>query len=170
MRRAIGYAAAWLGAAVLASGVSWLGVREVLHGAVFDDPGVVTVVPRGERPPLAVSETTLASPAPRSPAPSRTAAPRAPRPAPTPTRSPRPRATPPAQTDVRSYTVRGGRVALALGPRSARLVSATPNPGYQVKTWRNKGWFRVDLVNGPRGSAVIAMWHDSPTRVEVYEY
>ncbi|WP_242884963.1 hypothetical protein [Actinomadura litoris] len=165
MRRAMSYVAPWAAVTALAVTLSWLGVR----GVVRD-----TVTERSARPPVAGPvihaspsvPTSVGSPATRP-----TAAAGEDR-APTPTRPPKwsgndaPR--PPG--DVRSYATRGGQAAVSFGGGRVRLVSATPNPGYETRVTEANGWLRVDFLTDERTSSVVASWLERPATVKVYEY
>jgi hypothetical protein len=165
MKRAVTYIGVWLTATTAAVTLSWLGVRDVIRGAVFDQPGSVPVVhPVAVQPPA-----TSSNPAPVPPPPDTvdSAMPQSPpRPDPKPNPSPAEDAD-----DVRTYEVKGGTVVLSVRPDGAELVSATPRPGYTVQTWdHHEGWLRVEFTAGQRASAVIATWHDHPTTVETQEH
>ncbi|MFJ8039517.1 hypothetical protein ACIRBX_03255 [Kitasatospora sp. NPDC096147] len=184
---------AWLAATAAAAAISWAGVNLVLREAVFGPPDAVFVPARpgaiaGALPPVstpaAARSTGRATPAPGAtvglvpsgPVPSG-AAPTTP----SASRSPRatagvtttPSAPPPAAApegaDSRGYTVRGGRVALALGRDSATLISASPGPGWAVQTWRTETWLRVDFTKDGRTSSVFATWNGHAPLVETYE-
>ncbi|WP_433500029.1 hypothetical protein ACQP1K_06880 [Sphaerimonospora sp. CA-214678] len=51
MKRPLGYTLAWCGATALAVGLSWLGVRDVLHSAILDDAPLSPVVAAGSDAP-----------------------------------------------------------------------------------------------------------------------
>lgn len=151
--------------------LSWFGVRDVVHDAMLDH--VQPLPPRnGSEPPEPVSSTSE---------PPATSTPRTPPESPTPPPSPSSTASstePPTTGDdgseakrVRGYQLAGGRVVLAVHPDHARLLSAVPNPGYQVRTWRNDQWLRVDMVGGAgRRSSLFATWNGHPPTVRVVEY
>ncbi|QUH04986.1 hypothetical protein HUO13_33150 [Saccharopolyspora erythraea] len=161
-RRALTYLAAWLAATTAAVTLSWLGVRDVIRGAVLDRPDPVPAVrPVIEHPP---QPTT-----PPASAPPESAAPETSAPEPAPESSSRDPVPSPAG-DVRTYDVGGGHVVLSMGATSASLVSATPKPGYSVRTWTAQGWLRVEFGGGAHGTSVIVTWHDHPPLVEVSEY
>ncbi|MFF2925506.1 hypothetical protein ACFVTP_24370 [Streptomyces celluloflavus] len=78
------------------------------------------------------------------------------RPSPTP-----PPAAPPATGgQVKSYLTAGGRVVLDLGSAAAQLVSATPEPGWQMQVWKQEYWLRVDFISGGGHTSVICTWYD----------
>ncbi|RAY12520.1 hypothetical protein DPM19_25680 [Actinomadura craniellae] len=151
MRRAVTYVAPWAVATVLAVSLSWLGVRDVLRHAIFDRPGAMP----------AVGPVILDSPSPPPSA--------RPSPSPSPTKQ-RPSRKPDPPSNVRSYTVRGGRAALQVMSDRVKLVSATPNPGYETRLGKNEGWLRVDFLRDDNASSIIATWHDGPPIVQIYEY
>jgi hypothetical protein len=173
MKRAITYVGVWLTATTAAVTVSWLGVRDVIRGAVFDQSDAVPVVhpvtvPPAESPPPPPTSSTP-EPAP-PPVPgtvdSATPRPQPPKPAPKPSPPPTEEAS-----DVRTYEVKGGTVVLSVRPDSAELISATPRSGYTVQTWDHQdGWLRVEFTARQRASSVIATWHDHPTTVETLEH
>ncbi|GAA4835036.1 hypothetical protein [Saccharopolyspora rosea] len=157
VKRTLTYVGAWLAATTAAVTVTWLGVRDVMRGAVIDQPDAIPVL----RP--------VSAPADPPPQP-----PPAPPPPPDPVSTPpvpQQAAPPPEPTDdVRGYDVLGGQVVLAVSPDGAELVSATPNQGYTVQTWQNEGWLRVEFTRGEHGSTVIASWYEHPTTVERFEH
>jgi hypothetical protein len=170
MRRAVTYLAIWAGATGLAVMLSWLGVRDVLRGAVFDRPGAIPVVgpvihaSPGPRPVSnTAGDTATARPPHRTPR-------STPRPSATHSSTP---ARPPATSqpaNVRSFTSRGGRAAFSLTPGAVRLISATPSQGYGTKVTPGTGWLRVDFTAGDRTSSIIASWYQHAPMVQVYEY
>lgn len=152
-RRALTYLAAWLAATTAAVTLSWLGVRDVIRGAVLDRPDPVPAVrPVIGRPPEATTPPTSAPPESAAPETS----------APEPTRESSQEPEPSPVGDVRTYDVGGGRIVLSMEATSASLVSATPKPGYSVRTWTAQGWLRVEFGGGAHGSSVIVTWHDHP--------
>jgi hypothetical protein len=172
MRGAMSYVAPWVIVTSLAVALSWLGVRDVVRSAISDrslpEPlsGPVIhaspTVPDSAAPPGAQggpgddeSASGTLSPSPSSPS----------------SPSPSKRHEDDGQGAVRSFSARGGRAVLAFpGPRGVRLMSATPNPGYETRVSSNQGWLRVDFTDDDRSSSVIASWHDHDTIVKVYEY
>lgn len=171
MRRAMSYVAPWAGVTALAVALSWLGVRGVVRGAVSE---------RSAPPPIAGPIIHSSPPVPTSvgsPT-SRPSPPVGEDKAPKPSRSPKappgghekdsPAPEPP--DNVRSYATRGGRAAMSVEKDRVRLVSATPNPGYETRVTQADGWLRVDFLNDERTSSVIATWHDTDPAVKVYEY
>ena len=154
MRRVFTYVTLWGGATTLAILLVWFGARPVLHNAVFGEPPAALPVV-ADRPSVSPPAKTSA----RRPVDSSTVA--------TPTRPATP-VTPvtPAAHD-RTYVVRGGRVLLSMTATTARLVSATPNPGYEVRTWHADGWLRVDFTDGNRTSSLFATWNGHAPAVQV---
>jgi hypothetical protein len=151
MRRVLTYVVMWCGATALAVLLVWFGARPVLHNAVFGEPPARPVV--SDQPSLSPSEDASAPP----PADSSTVA--------TPSRSPS--ATASSSGRDRTYVTRGGRVVLTMTAASARLVSATPNPGYEVRTWHSDGWLRVDFTKGEATSSLFATWNGHAPTVQV---
>jgi hypothetical protein len=168
MRRSLTYLATWAAVTALAVTLSWVGVRHVLRGTVFDRPGAATavgpVIHGSPSPPPTVTVSTTATPRATTPSPGAEPTTRQ-------TAGPRPSTRRPAATaDIRSFGSRGGRAAFEFLKDSARLVSATPNTGYATQVSRSEGWLRVDFVNGDRTSSIIASWYEHPPMVQVYEY
>lgn len=172
MRRAMSYVAPWAGVTALAVTLSWLGVRGVVRSAVSD---------RSAPPPIAgpVIHSSPSTP-PGPPADSPTARTRPPTgqdEGPAPSKAPK---APPGEprggssakpTDhVRSYATRGGSAAVSIEKDRVRLVSATPNPGYETRVTQTEGWLRVDFLSDEHTSSVIASWYEHAPTVKVYEY
>lgn len=175
----------WTATTAAGVGITWVGVGDALRGTAWAVPDVAAQVPvlqgrppsleptgtpthtAEERPATGVAGT---SPSPtRPPSTSGTTAPSTGKPA-QPKPSPAPSSAPAETGAVRTYVVVSGSVVLSLGKESARLVSATPDNGFEVKVWEQTAWLRVDLTDGVHGSAVFARWNGHPPLVEVYEY
>jgi hypothetical protein len=125
----------------------WFGARPVLHNAVFGEPPAT--------PPL-VGRQRPADPPPGTvspPSDSSTVA--------TPPR------TVSQQPRDRTYAIRGGKVVLSVTATSVRLVSATPSPGYEMRTWHGDGWLRVDFTRGVQTSSLFATWNGHAPDVRV---
>lgn len=154
MRRAVTYVAAWAGATTLAVLLVWFGARPALHHAVFGPPARPVV----DRPAGASPSVPATRPSPAVPRPA-------------PPRATRSRTTPPAArrspAAVRGYPLTGGRVVLSMTQTSARLLSATPDPGYEVRTWNGPGWLRVDFTRDGHTSSLFATWNGHPPSVQV---
>lgn len=79
---------------------------------------------------------------------------------------PAPAATP-AGT-ARSYSTDGGRVVFELGADSAKLVSATPEPGWSMRVWTNSAWIRVNFAQDDGTTvSVFCTWNGHPPQVEI---
>ncbi|GGV03153.1 hypothetical protein GCM10010182_21290 [Actinomadura cremea] len=131
----------------LAVTLSWLGVRDVVRAAVTEraaPPPVAGPVIRAS-PSGGPSAGSGARPDERG-------------------RSPAPRGS------VRSYAVRGGQAAMSLDGGEVRLVSATPNPGFETRVTQARGRLRVDFLADRDTSSIIASWHGRRPTIEVYEY
>jgi hypothetical protein len=130
----------------------WFGARPVLHNAVFGTPPAL---------PLAVSRTPTSSVSPSAesgpPLVARSL---------TPVHSPKPVTASPS-ADNRTYLLTGGRVVLCVTATSVRLISATPDRGYEVRIWRGDGWLRVDFHREGRTSSLFATWNGHPPSVRV---
>lgn len=142
------YVAPWVGVTALAVTLSWLGVRDVVRATVSE---------RAAPPPVA-GPVIRASPSDGPTGP--TARPDA---------RERPRASVP-RGNVRSYAVRGGQAAMSLDDGEVRLVSATPNPGFETRVTQAPGRLRIDFRAARDGSSIIASWHGHEPTIKVYEY
>jgi hypothetical protein len=195
MRRRFVHALAWTLATLAAVTVSWFGVRLVLD-STSDRPHTVPL--SGRAPSDSASEPPswvgTATERPKPPAPTRPSdTPSATESSAEPERadsgdsadsadSPdlpedgagdaaqQDRPAESATGDVRTYPVAGGRVTFEMAAGSAELVSATPEAGWQMQTWEQTTWIRVDFVAGDRRTSVFCTWHDSAPRVETNEY
>jgi hypothetical protein len=157
MKRAMTYVSVWAGATTLAMLLVWFGARPVLHNAVFGEPPARPIITGpgasySEEPSPEASASTPDGESSTVAVPSKT-----------------PSASIVPTTQDRTYVVKGGRVVLAVTPTMARLVSATPNPGYEVRTWHAGGWLRVDFTNGEREASLFATWNGHPPTVEVVD-
>ncbi|MEW2069390.1 hypothetical protein [Streptomyces sp. NPDC007346] len=192
MQRGLVHALAWSLATGAAVTLSWWGVHTVMTGTAYDPPRAVPIsvgagapkrIGQSTEEPL-VSSTYRASPSP-SPSPSSLAAhsgsaspssPAAP-PSRTPSSAPaRPLASPAPTADsgeVKGYRTAGGRVVFELGRSSAKLVSATPEPGWSMQVWTNDAWIRVDFSDGGgvdgKTHSVFCTWNGTPPMVQVVE-
>jgi hypothetical protein len=170
MRPAFRYLAGWTCAAVAATTVSWVAIRDVVATAAVGDPVPSGAIVAGAdapeqtgwtRPSATPGPTTVPSVSPSArervgPSPEGSAAPTA-RPRQDgggrPSRPPAPSAT--ASGDYKGYVLRGGQVVVQMRPLSASLVTAVPAPGFETQTWQADGWFRVDFVGEERRSSII---------------
>ncbi|SCE52581.1 hypothetical protein [Streptomyces sp. OspMP-M43] len=187
MQRALAHALAWTLATGAAVTLSWWGVHTVMTGTAYDPPRAVPVLV-GSAPPQHLGQSTGAplvssthrtppSPSASAPAPSRpgevSTTPPAPRPSRTPSATPAKPPAPSASGTVRSYRTDGGRVVFELGARSAKLVSATPEPGWSMQVWPNDAWIRVDFSDGGGKDgttySVFCTWNGTPPTVQVVE-
>ncbi len=155
MRRVMTYVTVWGGATTLAMLLVWFGARPVLHNAVFGEPPAA-------RPVIGLQPSVSPPPKPSTPPPpadSSTVA--------TSSASPTPSATPTSRD--RTYVLGGGRVVLSVTATAARLISATPAPEYEVRTWRGDGWLRVDFTRGERATSLFATWNGHPPDVQIVD-
>ncbi|MFE7625923.1 hypothetical protein [Streptomyces sp. NPDC057509] len=176
MQRGLVHALAWSLATGGAVAVSWWGVHAVLAGTVYDPPRAVPVQAPASEP--LTSSTHRPAPSPSaSPAPSpRATAPKsaaslsgAPSPSRTPANTPGPAsgATASAGT-AKSYATDGGRIVFEIGAESARLVSATPEPGWSVRVWANTTWIRVNFAREDGTTvSVYCTWNDHAPLVDI---
>ncbi|ROO90569.1 hypothetical protein EDD29_8300 [Actinocorallia herbida] len=186
MRVRLGFLAVWTATTAAGVGITWVGVGDAMRGTALPVPDAAAEVPVIQgRPPSATADP-VRDPAASTPSPTRSSArpwPKASTPGPGPAKptkpvkptvqqSPtsRPEPSPAPQGEVRTYVVASGRVVLSFTEDAAKLVSATPDSGFEVKVWKQTEWLRVDLTDGVRGSAVFATWNGHPPLVEVYEY
>ncbi|WP_410538432.1 hypothetical protein [Streptomyces sp. KL2] len=178
MRRGLVHAGAWVLATGSAVTLSWFGVHTVVSGTAYDLPRALPITSGAPAPSASRPEPETAST--RRPRPSSTAhSPEASRPSVS-------RGSGGARRDagpgggatragggsgnVESREVRGGRVAFDLGRDSAGLVSATPNPGWEMRVWQESGWIRVTFSRGEESSSVFCVWHGSRPQVTVDEH
>ncbi|MFE2724572.1 hypothetical protein [Kitasatospora sp. NPDC059327] len=184
MRNGLVQLGAWAAATGAAVALSWFGVHAVLTGAAFEQPTALPLPSpastgtRSSTTPAPTPTTPRETPRPESsgptPAPASSttqrgaASPGAPpasrRPTPT-----TPVATTPVATttsSVRSYLVPGGKVALDIRPDNASLVSASPDPGWQMQVWNGPQWIRVDFTKGDQANSVFVAWNGHPPTVE----
>ncbi|MGK4581046.1 hypothetical protein [Kitasatospora sp. HPMI-4] len=196
MRNGLVQLTAWLAATSAAVALSWLGVHAVLADAAFEQPRAVALPsPSGQSadapsgPPAATAGAASPGPSvpaapPAPPAPSASTATSASAAAVSsaavssstasstsqaPPSSSGPGAARGARTadaSVRSYLVPGGRVALDMEPDRADLVSAAPEPGWQMQVWRQDGWLRVDFSQGDKVNSVFVTWNGHPPDVQ----
>ncbi|MFJ8475446.1 hypothetical protein [Kitasatospora sp. NPDC094011] len=183
MRNGLVQLCAWAAATGAAVALSWLGVHAVLTGAASEQPAALPLpspktvgTPYGTSPTPGRTPTTDAPAPPSSPppSPSPTAPPAAASataahapagPAPTPSaKRPAPSAT--TTSTVKSYPIPGGRVALDIRADEASLVSATPDPGWQMQVWNGDQWMRVDFTRDNQANSVFVYWNGHPPVVE----
>lgn len=155
----------WVTGVAASCAVAWWGATAAVDTAV-PDGGRPIAVPSGSRT-TATGATMAATPEPSAkPTPARQT-PRA-------TGGTRPgddqrKRTPPPSRQLASRSVTGGSVTVSLGHASASLVAATPAPGFQVRTWQQTGWLRVDFVGRSRTSSVFVTWNGHPPLIQTYE-
>ncbi|MFF7993794.1 hypothetical protein ACFZDG_28900 [Kitasatospora xanthocidica] len=174
MRNGLVQLGAWAAATGAAVALSWFGVHAVLTGAAFEQPTALPLPsPKAGGTPSSVtaapeqprSAAQSASPAqPTSPIAATTHGPTPVAPVPPPTRRPTPTAG--ATSTVKSYPIPGGRVALDLKPDHASLVSATPDPGWQMQVWNGVQWMRIDFTKDDQANSVFVYWNGHPPVVE----
>jgi hypothetical protein len=182
MRRAFGYAGAWLMATSGAAAVAWLGCALVLNQAVPPAPHV----PSSVQPRTVVD----AAGAP-APAPPRTSTPRVSRgerpappvgldvptdvqhsvpPARTQPSPPAPTRAAAPGTTASTITVRGGHVSVLFSPRRVQVLAAVPATGYQYtidQTQPTEVW--VIFARQGQESHLFVSWDGRPT-ANVTEY
>ncbi|MGA5704027.1 hypothetical protein [Peterkaempfera bronchialis] len=71
-----------------------------------------------------------------------------------------------ADGEVRSISVTGGRVAVEMHPDFAELVSATPDPGWEMEMWAGEQWIRVDFSRDGAANSVFVTWNGHPPTVQ----
>ncbi|MFS2292606.1 MAG: hypothetical protein FWJ90_07845 [Actinomadura sp.] len=174
LRGRVGFVAVWTATTLTGMAISWAGVSGAMRGTAEATPDRAAEVPVLQGRPPSPGPSAVPSQSSGTPSPSASASPStrdgSPAAAPGGGRSPSPDASRGPREKVRTYTVKSGRVVLALSDEAARLVSASPDDGFRAKVWRQEKWLRVDLTDDVHGSAVFATWHDGAVRVQVYEY
>ncbi|MFD7429232.1 hypothetical protein ACFV6Z_19640 [Streptomyces sp. NPDC059818] len=180
MQRGLVHALAWSLATGAAVTLSWWGVRAVMAGTAYDPPRAVPISAsaRGE---VAGTETLSSSTHRPEPSPSPSSTPPA-APKPSVVSSPSrahasartsPSAPPPAPSaapagTAKGYSTDGGRVVFELGADSAKLVSATPEPGWSMRVWTNSTWIRVNFARDDGTTvSVFCTWNDHPPQVDI---
>jgi hypothetical protein len=180
MQRGLAHALAWLLATGAAVTLSWWGVHTVMTGTAYDPPRAVPISV-GAGPPQRIGQSTEAplvssthrtSPSPSASTSASTSgarpSPSAPRPSRTPSAPPAKPPAPSASGEVKSYRTDGGRVVFELGSDSAKLVSATPEPGWSMRVWTNDAWIRVDFSDaGGATYSVFCTWNGHPPLVQI---
>lgn len=180
MRSGLVHTGAWALATTAGVVLSWLGVSSVLAESAFDPPRALPLpVSSAALPASALgsppTQPANADPSPTPKQPTQAAAPGATQSAPAspPARPAAPvaastgPAAPAADTgSVHSYLVPGGRVALDMQPDSAELVSATPDPGWQMQMWNGDQWLRIDFSRGGATNSVFVTWNGHPPDVQ----
>ncbi|MFI9361757.1 hypothetical protein ACIG5E_11955 [Kitasatospora sp. NPDC053057] len=174
MRNGLVQLCAWAAATGAAVALSWLGVHAVLTGAAFEQPTALPL-PSPKAGGTPHSATAAPGPAPTADTPTQSASPTATTTAAhspanaaattaaaPPTRRPVPTTT----STVRSYPIPGGRVALDIRADQASLVSATPDPGWQMQVWNGDQWMRVDFTKDNQANSVFVYWNGHPPVVE----
>ncbi|MGW3040095.1 hypothetical protein ACWC9T_08610 [Kitasatospora sp. NPDC001159] len=173
MRNGLVQLGAWAAATGAAVALSWLGVHAVLTDAAFEQPAALPLPsPRVGGTPYTATVTpdqprTAAqdrlTPAPASPTATATRPPTVAAATPT---ARRPTPTDTATSTVKSYPIPGGRVALDIRADRASLVSASPDPGWQMQVWNGDQWMRVDFTKGEQANSVFVYWNGHPPIVE----
>lgn len=178
MQRGLAHALAWSLATGAAVTLSWWGVHTVMTGTAYDPPRAVPIsvgagppqrIGQGTEAPL-VSSTHRTSPSPSPRTGGASPSPSAPRPSRTPPAPPVKPSAPSTSGEVKSYRTDGGRVVFELGSDSAKLVSATPEPGWSMRVWTNDAWIRVNF--GDAGGAtysVFCTWNGHPPLVQIVD-
>ncbi|TJZ55939.1 hypothetical protein FCH28_11730 [Streptomyces piniterrae] len=178
MQRGLVHAAAWTLATGAAVTLSWFGVHTVLSGTAYDAP---RALPLADQVPSSGAGVAPRASSTHRPKPSGTAGH-----SPSPGNEPSQPSSPAGSGDgtsggtpsapptgagsggqVKSYATNGGRVVLDLRSNSAELVSATPNPGWEMQVWPQDTWLRVDFTSKSGHTSVICAWNDHPPIVNV---
>lgn len=114
------------------------------------------------RPTATPVRTTRTSPAPRPV--------RATRPARSTESSPTARQRKAADGEsLHTFTLKGGRATIAVTSADCRVVTATPNDGYEVKVWETDQWLRVAFLRDAHESSAFCTWNALPPRLDTYE-
>jgi hypothetical protein len=177
MRQGIVHTFAWSLATGAAVTLSWWGVHSVMAGTAYDPPRAVPMA--AEPPPSSVPSLVAATerpPPPHPGTPEQPSSPASPSHGPSPSSPappPKPLAKDPAAPpsappgDTKSYQVAGGRAVFELGADTASLVSATPEPGWQMHVWTEQGWIRVEFTRDDRADSVFCTWNGHPPAVQL---
>ncbi|MCC3653834.1 hypothetical protein LIX60_20700 [Streptomyces sp. S07_1.15] len=190
MLRGLAQSAAWLLATGAAATLSWWGVHTALTGTAYDRPRALPIDAGAAASGEAGARGGAESDAAETSGPGPSASPGSSSPAPA-ERSPEPSGSgpkpwdgapakpgktseaasspPTAGGEVKSYPVAGGRVVFDLGERSASLVSATPDAGWEMQVWEQTEWIRVNFTSGARTTSVFCTWNGHPPTVQVVE-
>ncbi|MEZ0073896.1 hypothetical protein [Planotetraspora sp. GP83] len=75
----------------------------------------------------------------------------------------------PTGESLHTFTLKGGRATIAVTDKDCRVVTATPNDGYELKVWENTGWLRVTFLQGTHESSAFCTWNALPPRLDTYE-
>ncbi|MFD7510041.1 hypothetical protein ACFV5N_11970 [Streptomyces sp. NPDC059853] len=193
MQRLLVRAGVWLVATGSAVTLSWFGVYTVLRGTVYDPPRAVPVrdasawtepdassTHRPPQDPAAPPSGPEPDPGASAPAGSQSTPPpdTGPEPEPEPEAGAGPGtdggaepADPPPDTAGRVETVSldGGRVVYELGTERCELVSATPEPGWEMQVWTTESYLRVTFVGHGREVSAFCTWHGYEPAIEVHE-
>ncbi|MEN3536088.1 hypothetical protein AAH991_13315 [Microbispora sp. ZYX-F-249] len=122
--------------------------------------------PSPSRAPVTATPTrTRTSPAPR---PARSTQPAGPAGSADPSPAARPRRTSGGES-LHTFTLKGGRATIAVTSRDCRVVTATPNDGYEVKVWETDQWLRIAFLRDVHESSAFCTWNALPPRLDTYE-
>jgi hypothetical protein len=142
--------ALWLAVTVSAVAVVWVGMASVVNSQIGASPELFTPIDRtgtigavGDPPGLGASDPAVTPSASPSAPPVQTTTP----PAAPPPVSPPGHATPSTAYVLHRYSMVGGVVVAEISGDDAVLVSATPNPGFQMQDWVEDKWLRVDFTD-----------------------
>ncbi|MEU9114130.1 hypothetical protein AB0D04_20680 [Streptomyces sp. NPDC048483] len=185
MQRGLVHALAWTLATGAAVTLSWFGVHTVLSGTAYDAPRALPlsdqVAASGDRADGGISPRASSThrPKPSGPAghrpspsdgtPSKSSSPSGSSgggPSHSPSPAPPSGSSPATDGQIKSYATAGGRVVFDMDARSAELVSATPNAGWEMQVWKQDQWIRVDFTGGGAHTSVICTWNGHPPTVE----
>jgi hypothetical protein len=184
MRPAIRYCAGWACAALAATTVSWVAIKDVVATAAVGDPvpsqSRLTGSPAVRGPVTGPTEPGRISTPTATTVPSASLSPRErikPTPAGATGRSgsdgpPRGARAPSAtgSGDYQGFVMTGGQVVVQMRSDSASLVTAVPASGFETQTWETDSWFRVDFVGDERRSSLIVAWNGQPPVATVTEF
>ncbi|MBE3014552.1 hypothetical protein IL992_36060 [Microbispora sp. NEAU-D428] len=70
---------------------------------------------------------------------------------------------------LHTFTLKGGRATIAVTSEDCRVVTATPNDGYEVKVWEADQWLRVAFLRDVHESSAFCTWNALPPRLDTYE-
>jgi hypothetical protein len=170
MRRPLVFVCAWTAATVGAVAGSWVGLQPVLAAATPELPTRLSASQlREAAPPTASPTSPTASPSP------------SPTPTPTPSQEPTPGPTPgppfpepPTSSEwrqlegrntyERTFVLRGGEAVVRVNRREVKVVSHSPNEGYEasITRWSRRSVIVTFQTSDEQVSRLWVMWRDGP--------
>ncbi|MFF3389414.1 hypothetical protein ACFYW1_00465 [Streptomyces sp. NPDC002669] len=182
MRRGLVNGIAWVLSTGAAVTLTWWGVHTVMSGTAYDPPRALPIVDveqaehenAGPRPSATHRPRQSPTPGPSASdggeAATRTKPPTGGAGSTAPTSAP-PTAgrSTGGSGNVKGYTVDGGRVVFNIKQDHAELVSAVPDSGWRMQTWKHPQWIRVSFTKDSREISVFCSWYQHAPLVEIEE-